>query len=265
VKNAFLILALVSIAFTSVGQPHPNAWIDYSQRHYKIPIWETGVYRITFNDLAGAGIPVSALDPSKIRMYAFSEEIPIYVHGADDGVFNADDYIEFVGRKNDGRLEAGLYPAPEARPNPEYSLFNDTLNHYLTWGGAGSGLRFAPQSAANPDDYTAEEFLWYRSKVIYSNNYYQGPMDASGISNPFYGEGEGWMEVLGSGMMHPAVLRAGGIDPDAWQGFAFGMGIDRMAMLKYGIPDLRAFFESDLRWLRHYGFGALDAPSLHAG
>ena len=79
------------------------------------------------------------------------------------------------------------------------------------------------------------------------------------------GEGDGWMEVLGSGMMHPKVLAAGGIDPDQWQGFAFGMGIDRMAMLKYGIPDLRAFFESDLRWLRHYGFAALDAPSLHAG
>jgi phenylalanyl-tRNA synthetase alpha chain len=79
------------------------------------------------------------------------------------------------------------------------------------------------------------------------------------------GEGDGWLEVLGSGMVHPKVLRAGGIDPDQWQGFAFGMGIDRMAMLKYGIPDLRAFFESDLRWLRHYGFAALDAPSLHAG
>jgi len=79
------------------------------------------------------------------------------------------------------------------------------------------------------------------------------------------GEGEGWMEVLGSGMVHSHVLRAGGIDPDQWQGFAFGMGIDRMAMLKYGIPDLRAFFESDLRWLRHYGFSALDMPSLHAG
>ncbi|WP_417626977.1 phenylalanine--tRNA ligase subunit alpha [Pararhodobacter aggregans] len=79
------------------------------------------------------------------------------------------------------------------------------------------------------------------------------------------GEGDGWLEVLGSGMMHPKVLRAGGIDPDQWQGFAFGMGIDRMAMLKYGIPDLRAFFESDLRWLRHYGFGALEAPSIHAG
>jgi phenylalanyl-tRNA synthetase alpha chain len=79
------------------------------------------------------------------------------------------------------------------------------------------------------------------------------------------GEGDGWLEVLGSGMVHPNVLRAGGIDPDRWQGFAFGMGIDRMAMLKYGIPDLRAFFESDLRWLRHYGFSPLEAPSLHAG
>lgn len=79
------------------------------------------------------------------------------------------------------------------------------------------------------------------------------------------GEGEGWLEVLGSGMVHPHVLRAGGLDPAEWQGFAFGMGIDRMAMLKYGIPDLRAFFESDIRWLRNYGFSPLDAPSLHAG
>jgi len=79
------------------------------------------------------------------------------------------------------------------------------------------------------------------------------------------GEGDGWMEVLGSGMVHPHVLRAGGIDPDIWQGFAFGVGIDRMAMLKYGIPDLRAFFESDLRWLRHFGFSALQAPPIHAG
>ncbi|WP_188674650.1 phenylalanine--tRNA ligase subunit alpha [Neptunicoccus cionae] len=79
------------------------------------------------------------------------------------------------------------------------------------------------------------------------------------------GEGDGWMEVLGSGMVHPHVLRSAGVDPDEWQGFAFGMGIDRLAMLKYGIPDLRAFFDSDLRWLRHYGFACLDQPSIHAG
>ena len=79
------------------------------------------------------------------------------------------------------------------------------------------------------------------------------------------GEGDGWLEILGSGMVHPKVLAAAGVNPDEWQGFAFGMGIDRIAMLKYGIPDLRAFFESDLRWLRHYGFAALDRPDLAGG
>ncbi|MGL4320019.1 MAG: phenylalanine--tRNA ligase subunit alpha [Paracoccaceae bacterium] len=79
------------------------------------------------------------------------------------------------------------------------------------------------------------------------------------------GQGDKWMEILGSGMVHPKVLTAAGVDPAQWQGFAFGMGIDRIAMLKYGIPDLRAFFESDLRWLRHYGFAALDMPDLAGG
>ena len=79
------------------------------------------------------------------------------------------------------------------------------------------------------------------------------------------GEGDGWLEVLGSGMVPPKVLQAAGVNPDEWQGFAFGMGIDRIAMLKYGIPDLRAFFDSDLRWLRHYGFASLDVPTLHGG
>ncbi len=79
------------------------------------------------------------------------------------------------------------------------------------------------------------------------------------------GEGDDWMEILGSGMVHPKVLDAAGVDPTQWQGFAFGMGIDRLAMLKYGIPDLRAFFDSDLRWLRHYGFSALDVPTMRGG
>ena len=79
------------------------------------------------------------------------------------------------------------------------------------------------------------------------------------------GEGDDWLEILGSGMVHPKVLQAAKVDPALWQGFAFGMGIDRIAMLKYGIPDLRAFFDSDLRWLRHYGFSALDVPTLRGG
>jgi phenylalanyl-tRNA synthetase alpha chain len=80
-----------------------------------------------------------------------------------------------------------------------------------------------------------------------------------------FGEGTDWLEILGCGMVHPNVLRNCGLDPDSVQGFAFGVGIDRIAMLKYGMPDLRPFFEADVRWLDHYGFRPLDIPSLVAG
>jgi phenylalanyl-tRNA synthetase alpha chain len=76
---------------------------------------------------------------------------------------------------------------------------------------------------------------------------------------------EGWLELLGSGMVHPRVIAACGLDPDIWQGFAFGCGIDRLAMLKYGMDDLRAFFDGDLRWLKHYGFSSLAIPTLSGG
>jgi phenylalanyl-tRNA synthetase alpha chain len=79
------------------------------------------------------------------------------------------------------------------------------------------------------------------------------------------GGSDHWMEVLGSGMVHRKVIAAGGYDPEVWQGFAFGCGIDRLAMLKYGMDDLRAFFDGDVRWMKHYGFSALDVPTLSGG
>jgi phenylalanyl-tRNA synthetase alpha chain len=85
-------------------------------------------------------------------------------------------------------------------------------------------------------------------------------IDASAIGKP----GQ-WLEILGCGMVHPNVLANCGLDPEKYQGFAFGMGLDRITMLKYGLPDLRAFFSADLRWLRHYGFSLLDQPTLGGG
>jgi len=80
-----------------------------------------------------------------------------------------------------------------------------------------------------------------------------------------FGEGEHWLEILGCGMVHPKVIQNCGLDPERYQGFAFGAGLDRLAMLKYGMKDLRPFFDSDLRWLKHYGFAALDIPTLATG
>ncbi len=80
-----------------------------------------------------------------------------------------------------------------------------------------------------------------------------------------FGEGEDWLEILGCGMVHQNVLTNCGIDPNAYQGFAWGMGVDRVAMLKYGLPDLRDFFDADLRWINHYGFKPLDIPTLAGG
>jgi len=80
-----------------------------------------------------------------------------------------------------------------------------------------------------------------------------------------FGSGNDWLELGGSGMVHRKVLENCGIDSNKYQGFAFGFGLDRMAMLKYGIPDIRSFFESDVRWLKHYGFAALDIPTLDGG
>jgi len=106
---------------------------------------------------------------------------------------------------------------------------------------------------------SAEVDAWYRvekGRRVLGGSPDDGPQE----TNP-----GGWMELLGSGMVHPKVIAAAGLDPEEWQGFAFGCGIDRLAMLKYGIDDLRAFFDGDLRWLKHYGFSALDVPTLSGG
>ena len=89
--------------------------------------------------------------------------------------------------------------------------------------------------------------------------------DRSRPGEVLFGQGNDWMEILGCGMVHPNVLRMAGLDPNEYQGFAWGMGIDRIAMLKYGMPDLRAFFDADVRWLNHYGFRPLDMPTLFGG
>ncbi|MEM9051998.1 MAG: hypothetical protein AAGC47_08110, partial [Bacteroidota bacterium] len=187
------LLGLLFISALIQAQPYGNEWIDYDQRYFKFQIVEDGVYRITFNDLANAGIAISGINPQNIQLFAGTEEIPIYIEGEEDGFFNSTDYIEFVGRKNDGRLETKLYDSQDDQPNAEYSLFNDTLNYFISWNSTGNNLRFQENDLSQIDDYSSPDFVWKRNQVVYNNGYYEGQRDQLGISIPFYVKGEGWM------------------------------------------------------------------------
>ncbi len=192
-RTFLLLIALLFCSAWLLAQPYGNEWINYSQRYYKIPIYEDGVYRISFNDLADAGIPISSINPQHLQMYANGQAIPIYVAGEEDGIFNTSDYIEFVGRRNDGRMESVLFPSPEDHANPYYSLYNDTLHYFLSWAGQPGQARYQIESDENFAAYTPSPYLWKRSLEIFVNNYYQGELDAFGVSTPFYTSGEGWM------------------------------------------------------------------------
>ncbi len=189
------LLLLLVLGFPSYlfAQPFGNEWIDYGQRYYKIPVWEDGVYRITFEDLANAGIAISGINPQHIQMFVNGEPLPIYVHGEEDGVFNASDYIEFTGRRNDGRRESVLFPSEDAHANRDYSLYNDTLYHFLTWSDQGGQPRIITETDTQFENYSPATYVWKESRILYTNNYYQGELDAFGVSVPFYTEGEGWM------------------------------------------------------------------------
>jgi hypothetical protein len=192
VKKLYL-LGFVFISSILQAQPFGNEWINYSQKYYKFSIAEDGVYQITFNDLANAGIPISGIAPENMQLFAANKEVPIYIEGGEDGFFNSTDFIEFIGRKNDGSLDTPLYDTPNDQPNPFYSLYNDTLSYFLTWNTTGNNLRFEENDLSDLDSYTPREFIWKRLRRVYSNGYYQGQLDAIGISVPYYTKGEGWM------------------------------------------------------------------------
>ena len=190
-KLYFLFFLLFSS--TLLAQPYGNEWINYDQRYYKFGIAADGVYRITFNDLANAGIPVSGIDPDNFQLFAANQQVPIYIEGAEDGFFNSTDYIEFLGFKNDGSLETELYDNPDDQPNPYYSLFNDTLHYFITWNNSGNNLRYENVDLSDLQNYSPQDFVWKRLRRVYNGSYYQGQLDNIGISIPYYTRGEGWM------------------------------------------------------------------------
>ncbi len=226
------LIILCSTFQIAVAQPYGNEWISYAQRYYRIPIADDGVYRITFNDFANAGIPISGINPQHLQMWASGVQVPLFISGDEDEIFNVNDYVEFVGLKNTGARETVLYPDADAHANDAYSLFNDTLHYFITWSGAGGNARIANESDQNFSAYTPATYCWRRSQIVYSNSYYPGMLDGFGVSLPFYTEGEGWMSnrygfPQGSIFIDADVPTAGiyrGVDAPSAEAFSISAG-----------------------------------------
>ena len=206
VKRIILLIALFSGLFfnnISYSQLLGNEWINYSQFYYKFPIIKTGIYHIDSISLANAGITVSSFDARNLQLFFRGEEIPIYVKGESDGVFNATDYIEFFGEPNDGWIDTALYINGAAdQMNPGLNLFNDTSMYYLSWNTSTTNIRYTLETDTDFASYTPANYYIYKAREGLfgggSNGYYAGEL-ISTVSMPEYTEGEGYCYRFGPG------------------------------------------------------------------
>jgi len=189
----FLILFVVE----SEGQTYGDEWIKTAQRYYKISTGADGIYRITYDDLVNADIPINTINPANIQLFHRGDEMAIFVKDQNTGAFNEDDYIEFYGKSNDGTLDKELYVTPEAHSNNYYNLFSDSTAYFLTWGPGASGKRMEiipPQ--VNTDGILDEDYHLNKILFTYNESYSFGlhyplgiPSAETLISGFDYGEG----------------------------------------------------------------------------
>ena len=170
-----------------------NSWINYTQNYYKFQIHQDGVYRIGYSALNSSGIQVATIDPRNFQLFARGREVPIYIEGESDGVFNTGDFIEFLGFKNDGWLDSAVYDTAQNIGNPYVSLFNDTATYFLTWNNSLFNLRMLPETdTVNFNQYQSETFCFRESVNIYKNEYYAGKTSSIATTDPEYSACEGW-------------------------------------------------------------------------
>ncbi|MBO0948055.1 putative type IX secretion system sortase PorU2 [Fibrella forsythiae] len=196
----YLFIFLCSVAANAQKPVFGNEWINLQQTYYKIPVAQKGLYRITFSDLQKAGLPVTTLDPKTLQLFHRGVEQAILVEGETDGKFDASDYIEFLGRGNDGAQDSALYRPASAQPHAYYSLYSDTTAYFLTTRlDAQPGKRMATYTDITTNGLTPQPYVWAEDVRVFTDQYPAGniyPMGA-GYSNgailTAYDVGEGWM------------------------------------------------------------------------
>jgi hypothetical protein len=203
IKKLLFFAVLTLIISVSFAQPYSNSWINYSQQYYKFKVSETGVYRIDSAVLANAGIPLSTINPSNFQLFSRGVEVPLFIEGEGDGVFNGSDFIEFYGEYNDGWFDEPLYGGASKQPNPYYSLFTDTINYYLTWNNLITNNRYVVETDNNYSAYTPSNFVLKEEVEFYTlghpvsqvgNLYIDGESNSIGGLSLHYVESEGWFD-----------------------------------------------------------------------
>jgi hypothetical protein len=202
IKSWKYSVIFIFLIFLSSGklasQEYGNEWINYNQNYYKITLAETGIYRITHQDLNNAGFPVSTVDPRRIQLFHRGKEIAISVIGQLDAVFDEEDYIEFFGERNDGTLDRELYYPEDAQPHGYYNLYSDTSAYFLTWRLDGiDGKRLGEFKENNVTGIPAESAYNDEKLIINYSNYSEGLHypEVGDERNTLYSHfdyGEGW-------------------------------------------------------------------------
>lgn len=193
-KRILLFSFAALIHTVALAQPYCNEWIDFNQTYYKIKVWTNAVHRIDAATLQSAGVPVSSIDPRRMQIFHNGQQEYIYVEGENDGTFDSGDFIEFIGRANDGSFDKQLYADSMWQPNIRYSNFTDTSIYFLTWSSTSNGLRFLLEIDSDYSSYSPSP---YCLKEAYFQQNYKYNLGMSGQSID-YTEGEGWCGEFGN-------------------------------------------------------------------
>ncbi|HQV76711.1 MAG TPA: C25 family cysteine peptidase, partial [Flavobacteriales bacterium] len=195
VRSVLFAIAVLRAA-ASFGQiTYGNEWIDHDKQYWRFDVYADGAYRIDSAALATAGFPLGSMELNDLMLFGREKQVPIYIHGGEDGVLNGADYIEFIGRKNDGWIDTRMFASPQEHANPWYSLCNDTIHYFLTWDSDPNVLKERVLPYVNPDlaSYTAKPWVWGLANTIMSNFYWHGLDDGEyGYTSGLMVAGEGY-------------------------------------------------------------------------
>jgi hypothetical protein len=197
-RKFLLVLIILFVGFSSriYSQTYGNEWINYSQNYYKVYVSNNGFFRLNYNALINAGIPLANIDPKSIQIFNKGTEQYIYVKGETDGVFNTTDYIEFYGEMNDGTLDIPLYKGINGQANKAYSLFSDSAVYFITWNSSLNNKRIINDTSSNFSSYTPVPYILKTARQNYTSQYFAGETNSYGITDPDYTACEGWFDNI---------------------------------------------------------------------